>query len=106
MRTYLPLICLLLALNLVACKSDVQSEVEVLEEQQATDSKLQFNPHKGPVQPICSAPAPIQDIWKLEPMLIDKGLITESMDKEQRETVIREYIKKKNSAYDQCLKGS
>lgn len=106
MRIYLSLFCSLLALLLVACKNDVQSEVEVLEEQQSTGSDPQFNPHKGPVKPVCSAPAPIQDIWQLEPMLIDKGLITEDMDKEQRETVIRDYIKKKNSAYDKCLKGS
>ncbi|HEY9030730.1 MAG TPA: hypothetical protein VIM93_05160 [Kangiella sp.] len=106
MRIYLPLFYSLLVLLLVACKNDVQSEVEVLEEQQGTDSDLQFNPHKGPVKPVCSAPAPIQDRWKLESMLIDKGLITEDMDKEQRETVIRDYIKKKNSAYDKCLKGS
>lgn len=98
MRYSLLLMCLLAFLGLAACKNDVQAE-------EAT-SEHSFNPQKGPVQPICSTPAPIQDIWKLEPMLIEKGLITEDMDREQRETVIRDYINKKNSAYDQCLKGS
>ncbi|MCW8857811.1 MAG: hypothetical protein OQJ95_10645 [Kangiella sp.] len=106
MRTYLLLACLISAITLVACKNDVHPEKEGIERHESNDSETQFNPHKGPVKPICSAPAPIQDIWKLEPMLIEKGLITEDMDKQQRETVIRDYINKKNSAYDKCLKGN
>ncbi|MBD3654368.1 hypothetical protein [Kangiella sp.] len=96
MRLYQLLACALLSISLVGCKEQSQAE---------SDSDSQFNPHKGPVPPICSAPPPVKDIWVLEPMLIEKGLITEDMDKKQREAVIREYINKKNSVYENCLKG-
>lgn len=90
------LACSLLSISLVGCKEESQAE---------SSSDSQFNPHNGPVKPVCSAPAPVKDIWALEPMLIDKGLITNDMNKEQREAVIREYINKKNSVYENCLKG-
>ncbi|MHC9511084.1 hypothetical protein [Kangiella sp. M94] len=105
MRVYLLLTCSVFVLLMVACKNDTQVEAEGVEEHANQASDSQFNPHKGPVKPICSAPAPVKDIWKLEPMLIEKGLITEEMDKEQRELVIRNYINKKNSVYENCLKG-
>lgn len=96
MRLYQLLACALLSVFLVGCKEESQAE---------SDSGSHFNPHNGPVQPICSSPPPVKDIWVLEPMLIEQGLITQDMDKEQRETVIRNYIKKKNSTYEKCLKG-
>lgn len=105
MRVYLLLACSVFVLLIVACKDNARVEAEVAEEHANQASDSQFNPHKGPVQPICSAPASVKDIWKLEPMLIEKGVITEVMDKEQRELVIRDYINKKNSVYENCLKG-
>lgn len=65
---------------------------------------LADNTKKGP-KLNCSAPPPVQDIWKLEPILIDKGLITENMSREQREAAIREYIRNKNAKYENCSKG-
>ncbi|AKE52446.1 hypothetical protein TQ33_1499 [Kangiella geojedonensis] len=57
------------------------------------------------IQPVCSAPPPPQNIWKLEPVLKEKGLITEDMTRPEKEQVIRDYINKKNSAYIKCVKG-
>lgn len=106
MRVYLLLACSVFVWLMVACKDDTQAETTVVEEQKSTDSDSQFNPHKGPVKPVCSVPPPVKDIWKLEPMLIEKGLITEGMNKAEREAIIRDYINKKNSAYEKCLKGN
>ena len=50
-------------------------------------------------KPVCSAPPPIQDIWKLEPLLIEQGTITAEMSREQREQLIRDYIRKKNERF-------
>lgn len=58
-----------------------------------------------PINRICSAPPAPQNIWKLEPMLKDKGLIKEDMTRKQKEEIIRNYINKKNSAYTKCVKG-
>jgi len=52
--------------------------------------------------PKCSAPPPVRDIWKLEPMLTEQGLITTDMTGEQKERVIRDYIGKKNEFYLNC----
>ncbi|PXF63127.1 hypothetical protein [Kangiella spongicola] len=54
---------------------------------------------------ICTSPPAPQNIWKLEPMLKQKGLIKDGMTKQQKEQIIRDYINKKNSAYTQCIKG-
>ena len=52
-----------------------------------------------PGKPVCSAPPPIDDIWKLEPVLLKQGLITPDMDREQKEAAIRSYIHNKNQAF-------
>lgn len=57
------------------------------------------------IKPVCSIPPAPRNIWKLELMLKVKGLITDNMTKEKKETVIRNYINKKNSTYTHCLKG-
>lgn len=105
MRSFRPVVCCIAGLILVACKNDVKAESEVVENHSLDESSTTFNPHKGPIQPICSTPPSAKNIWALEPMLIEKGLITQDMDKEQREAVIRNYIKKKNLTYEKCLKG-
>ena len=105
MRCYQLLACFLSILLLFACKNDIRTEAEVVESSEVDDSASHFNPHKGPIQPVCSPPPPIKDIWALEPMLVEKGEITENMNIKQREAVIREYISKKNSVYENCLKG-
>ncbi|RDX36445.1 hypothetical protein DZA50_05115 [Kangiella sp. HD9-110m-PIT-SAG07] len=61
--------------------------------------------NETPIKPMCSAPPMPQNIWKLEPMLKQKGLITDDMTRSEKETVIRDYINKKNSAYINCVKG-
>lgn len=54
-------------------------------------------------KPACSAPPPVADIWKLEPLLIEQGLIVAEMSREQREQAIRTYIQKKNRYFlDHC----
>lgn len=50
-------------------------------------------------KPVCSAPPPIHDIWKLEPLLVEQGLITSTMSREQKEAAIRDYIRKKNQTF-------
>ena len=52
----------------------------------------------------CKKPAQVLDIWKLEPMLIKSGKIQENMVKAEKETIIREYIRKKNEQYRICTK--
>lgn len=54
---------------------------------------------KSQPKPVCSAPPPIQDIWKLEPMLTEQGTITAEMTREQKEAAIRAYIRKKNESF-------
>ena len=54
----------------------------------------------------CAQPAPVHDIWKLEPILIKRGEINDSMSKAQKEKKIRAYIAEKNAQYQICLKGS
>lgn len=54
----------------------------------------------------CKQPAFVEDIWKLEPILVEKGAITTEMSKGDKEKVIKEYIAKKNAQYKLCLKGS
>ncbi|MCW8876661.1 MAG: hypothetical protein OQK51_06325 [Kangiellaceae bacterium] len=53
----------------------------------------------------CKQPAPIEDIWKLEPILVAKGTITTEMSQGEKEVAIKEYIAKKNAQYKLCLKG-
>ncbi len=105
MRSFRLILLCFISLALVACKNEVQAESEVVENHSVEDSSTTFNPHKGPIKPICSSPPPVENIWALEPMLIEKGLITQDMSKEQREAVIRNYINNKNSIYEKCLKG-
>ncbi len=83
-----------LCLALIACQTNSNENENAAE-----------NTIKGP-KLNCSAPPPVNDIWKLEPMLLEKGLITEEMSKEQRESAIREYIRKKNAKFENCSKGA
>ncbi len=55
-----------------------------------------------PPQLNCSAPPYVKDIWKLEPILVKQGKITEEMGKEEREAVIKQYIRNKNAQYSKC----
>lgn len=80
------------ALLMLGCQSTSQSE-EVSENVVST---AQYN---------CSAPPQVENIWKLEPLLIKKGLITEEMTKEQRASRIKQYIRDKNAKYQNCRKG-
>ena len=89
---FTPLFAVASALLMLGCQSASQSE-EVSEN---VVSPVQFN---------CSAPPQIENIWKLEPLLIKKGLITEEMTKEQRASIIKQYIRDKSAKYQNCRKG-
>lgn len=84
----------LLASSLMACAA----------EPAATNSPA--TPPKSGTPPTaaikCSAPPPVRDIWALEPMLSKDGLITAEMSREQKEQVIREYIRQKSQTYLNC----
>lgn len=54
----------------------------------------------------CLHPAKVNDIWKLEPILAERGLIDESMSKEEKAKAINAYIAEKYAQYQSCLKGS
>lgn len=54
---------------------------------------------------VCSAPPPIKDIWALEPSLKRQGKIDDSMSPEQKETVIRAYIRERNQIFIKCKEG-
>lgn len=54
----------------------------------------------------CSAPPKVPDIWALETMLTESGDIKAGMSKEQKEAVIREYIRDKNQRFIECNKRS
>ena len=81
----------------------------VLSACQSPPQTVNQSPNKLPAKPPsnlnCSAPPPIENIWKLEPMLVEQGLIKPEMSKQDKETVIREYIRKKNAKYQHCRKG-
>jgi len=62
-------------------------------------------PPKQTLPKACKQSVQVQDIWKLEPILIKNGKIKENMTKAEKETVIREYIRKKNQHYQLCSKG-
>ena len=50
----------------------------------------------------CKQKVKVHDIWKLEPMLIKSGKIQENMSKDEKETIIRKYIRKKNAQNKHC----
>jgi len=57
------------------------------------------------IQANCGTVPPIQDIHKLEPILIKQGLITENMTLEEKEQALRDYINRKNQTFNLCKKG-
>ncbi|MFT6732739.1 MAG: hypothetical protein ACJAS9_000921 [Polaribacter sp.] len=56
---------------------------------------------KLPVE--CKKMVPVEDIWKLEPILVKQGKIKEYMTKAEKEWVIRHYINDKSKQYEICL---
>ena len=101
------LICCVLLLS--ACQNgserSSQSTTEV-NDSSAVEAKIPGAKIPGAKIPIaCIQPAPVEDIWKLEPILVEKGRITTEMSKGQKEKAIKEYIAKKNAQYKLCLKG-
>ena len=78
----------------VGCQNNTEQSEEL-----ATDLK----PIKIPVS--CKQPVQVQDIWKLEPILVKKGEITLEMSKQEKEKIIKSYIARKNKQYQICLKG-
>jgi hypothetical protein len=54
----------------------------------------------------CKQPAQVLDIWKLEPILVKRGEITDSMTKDEKAKIIKSYITRKNDQYRLCLKNS
>ncbi|WP_196137685.1 hypothetical protein [Aliikangiella sp. G2MR2-5] len=75
----------------------------------ATTTNVQENSHSQDVivKPpyACQKPAPVKDIWALEPLLIKRGEIVESMTREEREKAIQAYIARQYAQYKLCIKG-
>ncbi len=52
----------------------------------------------------CRKLSPVVDIWALVPLLTKKGLIKQSMSRDEKRNIIQEYIKNKNLQYQKCTK--
>lgn len=53
----------------------------------------------------CSALPPVHDIWQLEDMLLRNGTLTADMNRDQRESAIRQYIAARNATHLEQCKG-
>lgn len=97
------------AFFLLACTTQTDTNstqsASAQEENHSSQEELNAEKNRAKRKRICSTPPAPQNIWKLEPMLKQKGLIKDGMTKHQKEETIRNYINKKNSAYTQCIKG-
>ncbi len=93
-------IFLLFVTTLLGCS---QNQVISSDASERADAPLPPN-HELPKS--CKQPAPVLDIWKLEPILIKNGTIKENMKKAEKEVLIRQFIEKKNQQYQLCMKGS
>ncbi len=51
----------------------------------------------------CKQPVKVNDIWQLEPLLIESGDIKESMSQAEKESIIHQYIQSKNRQYKVCI---
>lgn len=86
-RAFMPAMAISTLVVLTACQSAEPAQV----------------PPATPKQ-TCSAPPPVRDIWALEPMLTEKGLIKPDMSRDQKEQIIRDYIRDRNQRYKDCNK--
>lgn len=71
----------------------------------AGQAETESPPPAKPTAVTCTAPPPIKDIWALEPSLKRQGKIDDSMSIEQKETVIRAYIRERNQIFIKCKEG-
>ena len=85
---------------LVGCQNKSEQPSSQQTNSTATTSKLPT----GNKIPQCKKPAPVHDIWKLEPLLIKSGEITSDMTQEEKEKAIKAFIARKNAQYQTCLK--
>ena len=78
----------------VGCTSNQSTEDSTTSSAQTDNNTL--------IKVACGSPRMVQDIWKLEPMLTEKGLIKADMTSDQKEKIIRGYIAQKNEQYQKC----
>lgn len=83
---------------LAGCKSPQSADNQ-------DSSAIQVDNASNPIKVTCNTPRMVQDIWKLEPMLTEKGLIKADMNRDEKEKIIRSYIAKKNEQYQKCNQG-
>ncbi len=93
MKKHFKFLLLSLFLALLGCQ-DTVTESDAVTKQSPKTIKLH-----------CYMPPPIQDIHKLEPLLIKQGLISENMTFEEKDKALRDYIRRKNQAFNLCKKG-
>ncbi|MDQ7051105.1 MAG: hypothetical protein Q9M92_16900 [Enterobacterales bacterium] len=87
----------LMTFMLLGCdRFNTSNQAEVVESEDASRSAV-----KIPIS--CKQLVKVQDIWRLEPMLLKSGKIKESMDQAEKETIIHQYIEAKNRQYKACL---
>jgi len=97
--TRILLFAVLLLIN--ACdRFDPQSASEVVK----SDTLSNNAPSKPVKLPrACKQPTAVADIWQLEPLLVKTGQIKETMSKAEKESIIHQYIVKKNGQYKACM---
>jgi len=89
--------CVALISLAVGCQNNAEQSENI-------EAEPKPKPISIPVE--CKQPVQVQDIWKLEPILVRKGEITVEMNKDEKEKIIQAYIARKNKQYKICLKGS
>ena len=92
-----------LIVSAAACTTQADFVPENGTDESTSQSESAPKPQKLPVA--CKQPAPVKDIWALEPILVKSGAITTSMTKEEKERELRAYIARRNKQYEICLRG-
>jgi len=90
---------------LASCQSPMGSTSENNDSSESNDLSVNLSSETPSLPVRCSKPPLVDDIWKLEPMLIKKGEIEATMSREEKEVIIRQYIRNKNEKFRQCSKG-
>ncbi|NVJ61372.1 MAG: hypothetical protein HWE27_13335 [Gammaproteobacteria bacterium] len=83
---------------MLGCQSNDNATPTVKESQPADKDKnrLKFK------NLTCSGVVIPKDIWALEAMLIEEGLINPDMPEEKKQQIIEDYIKQQKSSFPKC----
>lgn len=76
------------------CQSKDEPQTATPSPQVATDPKMEST--------CLQSTPPIQDLTKIESMLLEQGTITADMSQAQKEQIINDFIKRKNQAFKSC----